>query len=67
MAEAGHRTVSRALRALVSCGVRRGRAVMRSADSWPTDVHEAIRDAFPAAQRAVEIVADYRNHGLGVS
>lgn len=46
MAEAGHRTVSRALRALVSCGVRRGRAVMRSAGSWPTDVHEAIRDAF---------------------
>ena len=26
----------------------------------------AIRDAHPAAQRAFEVVADYRNHGLGL-
>ena len=32
----------------------------------PPDSIEAIRDAYPAAQRAFEIVADYQNHGLGV-
>ena len=32
----------------------------------PPESVEAIRDAYPAAQRAIELVADYQNHGLGV-
>ena len=32
----------------------------------PPESVRAVRDAYPDAQRATEIVADYQNHGLGL-
>ena len=33
----------------------------------PAESVRVVRDAYPEAQRAVELVADYQNHGLGLA